>query len=344
MRMTRLGIALGTVALVAAACGGSSGSGGDGEVDQNLTGEIFVSGSSTVEPISSLVAEFFAEQAPGVDITVEGPGTSDGFELFCNGETDVSDASRPIDEEEIAICEENGIEFTELEVALDGISVLTSTNNSDVTCLSNTDLYALVGPESEGFESWSDANSLGEEVGGSAVPYPDAPLAITGPGEESGTFDAFVELTGFEDIGVERGLSEDEAATTRPDYQASPNDNVIIDGIAGSDTSLGWVGFSFYEQNQDVVKAIEVDGGDGCVAPSFETIADGSYPLSRSLYIYVSNTKAVESPALQAYVDLYLSDDGIRTAVEEVSYVTLPDDRIEAARTVWEDAKSSFTA
>jgi phosphate transport system substrate-binding protein len=349
MRMTRFVIVLGVVALIAAACGesesgGGGTEGGGGEVSQDLTGEIFVSGSSTVEPVSSLVAEFFAEQAPGVDITVEGPGTSDGFELFCNGETDISDASRPIEEEEIAACQENGIEYTELEVALDGISVLTSPNNADVTCLNNADLYALVGPESEGFESWSDANDLGEAVGGSAVPYPDAPLDITGPGEESGTFDAFVELTGFEDIGVEQGLSEDDAATTRPDYQASANDNVIIDGIAGSDSSLGWVGFAFYEQNQDVVKAIEVDGGEGCVAPSFESIADGSYPLSRSLYIYVSNTKAAESDALQAYVDLYTSDDGILTAVEEVGYVTLPDDRIEATRTAWEDAKSSLAA
>ena len=350
MRMTRYVIVLGVVALIAAACGESNGSGGGGsegggtEVDQNLTGEIFISGSSTVEPISSLVAEFFAEQAPGVSITVEGPGTGDGFELFCNGETDVSDASRPIDEEEIAVCEENGVEYTELEVALDGISVLTSPSNTDVTCLNNGDLYALLGPESEGFDNWSDADDLGEEVGGSAVPYPDAALDVTAPGEESGTFDAFIELAGFEDIGVERGLSEDEAATSRPDYQASANDNVIIDGISGSDSSLGWVGFSFFEQNQDVVKALEVDGGDGCVAPAFESIADGSYPLSRSLFIYVNNQKAAESPALQAYVDLYTSDDGILTAVEEVSYVTLPDDRVEQTRATWEDAKSTFAA
>jgi phosphate transport system substrate-binding protein len=346
----KMSMAAGLVALsmLAAACGGNDeagggGGGGTGQDLSNLTGEIFISGSSTVEPISSLVAELYAEEAPNVEITVEGPGTGDGFELFCNGESDVSDASRPIEEEEIAACEQNGIEYTELEVALDGISVLTNPDNGAVTCLNTADLYALTGPESEGFTSWSDANQLGEEIGGIGVPYPDAELSITAPGEESGTFDAYIELAGFEDIGVERGLSEDEAATTRPDYQSSSNDNVIIDGIAGSPSSFGWVGFSFYEQNQDVVKAIEISSGDesGCVTPSFESIADGSYPLSRSLYIYVNNEKAAENDALSAYVDFYMSETGLRTAVEEVSYVTLPEDRMEATRQAWEDAQAA---
>jgi phosphate transport system substrate-binding protein len=351
----KLSFAAGLVALsmLAAACGGNdeaggggsseAGGGGSSEDLSNLTGEVFISGSSTVEPISSLVAELFSEEAPNVEITVEGPGTGDGFELFCNGESDVSDASRPIEEEEIAACEENGIQYTELEVALDGISVLTNPDNSAVTCLNTADLYALTGPESEGFSNWSDANQLGEEIGGIGVPYPDTDLSITAPGEESGTFDAYIELAGFEDIGVERGLSEDEAATTRPDYQSSSNDNVIIDGIAGSPSSFGWVGFSFYEQNQDVVKAIEISSEDesGCVAPSFESIADGSYPLSRSLYIYVNNAKAADSDALSAYVDFYMSETGLQTAVEEVAYVTLPDDRIEATRQTWEDAQAA---
>jgi phosphate transport system substrate-binding protein len=335
--------ALSALALVAAACGGGSGGGGGA----NLTGEIFISGSSTVEPISSLVAEFFAEEAPNVNVSVEGPGTGDGFELFCTGETDISDASRPIDEEEVQVCEENGIEYTELEVALDGISVLTATDNAQAnSCLAKADLYALVGPESEGFDQWADANGLGEEVGGIAVPYPDAPLAITAPGEESGTYDAFVELAGFEDLGVGRGLSENEAATTRADYQASSNDNVIIEGIAGTTSSFGWVGFSFYEQNQEVVKAFEITDADadGCVAPSFETISDGSYPLSRSLFIYVNNEKAAQSEALRTYVDLYLSDDGLRMAVEEVAYVVLPDDRVAQTQQAWEDTKAGFKA
>jgi phosphate transport system substrate-binding protein len=327
--------AFAALSLVASACGGGSADAG-GQTD--LTGSIFISGSSTVEPISSLVAELFIEENPDVEITVEGPGTGDGFELFCNGETEISDASRPIEEDEVAACEQNGIEYTELEIALDGISVLTSANNDAVSCLNDGDLYALAGPESEGFESWSDANALAREVGGNDS-FPDAPLEITAPGEESGTYDAFIELAHFADIGVEHGLSEDEAATTRPDYQASANDNVIIDGIAGSDSSFGWVGFSFYEQNQDVVRAIEIDGGDGCVAPTFDTIADGSYPLSRSLYIYVNNAKAQQSKALRAFVGFYLGDTGVKTAVDQVQYVELPQDRIDAARDTWEGAK-----
>src|ERR671919_634676 len=168
-------VGLAAAALLGAACGGSDNGGGGSGGNEALTGSIFVSGSSTVEPISSLVAELFAEENPDVEITVEGPGTGDGFELFCNGETDISDASRPIEQEEIAACEANGIEYTELEVALDGISVLTSPNNDVATCLNSGDLYALAGPESEGFESWADANDLAGEGGGPAAPDAASP-------------------------------------------------------------------------------------------------------------------------------------------------------------------------
>jgi phosphate transport system substrate-binding protein len=321
------------LALLGAACNGGDGGDGDDGTNTELTGDIFVSGSSTVEPISALNAEKFQGENTSVNITVEGPGTGDGFELFCNGETEISDASRPIDEEEAAACEENGIEYTELEVALDGITVMTNPANEAVTCLNNGDLYALVGPESQGFENWSDADALAKEVGGTDN-FPDAPLDITAPGEESGTYDAFIELAGFEDIGVEQGLSEDEAATTRPDYQSSPNDNVVIQGIEGSESSFGWVGFAYYENAGDQVKAIEIDGGEGCVAPSRESIEDGSYPLSRSLYIYVNNAKAADSEALRAFVDFYVSDEGF-ASVTEVGYVDLPTDRIEATRDTW---------
>jgi phosphate transport system substrate-binding protein len=327
-------VGLTAVALLPAACGGpdDDGAGADG----GLQGDIFVSGSSTVEPISGLNAEKFSGANPDVNIRVEGPGTGDGFELFCNGESDISDASRPIDDEEIAACQENGIGYTELEVALDGITVMTSPANDAVECLSTGDLYALIGPESQGFDTWSDANALAQEVGGTGG-FPDAPLDITAPGEESGTYDAFIELAGFEDIGVGQGLSEDEAATTRPDYQSSPNDNVIIQGVEGSESSFGWVGFASYEQNAEAIKAIAIDGGDGCVAPTRETIAEGSYPLSRSLYIYVNDAMAAEKSALKAYVDFYLSDEGF-ASVTEVGYVDLPADRIEATRSTWRSA------
>lgn len=320
-------------ALLAAACGGDDGSTTNtGGNDAPLSGSIVVSGSSTVEPISSLVAELFRESNPDVTINVEGPGTGDGFALFCEGETDVSDASRPIADDEVKACKDAGIDYVELEVALDGITVMTSPANS-VTCLNLGDLYALIGPESEGFQNWSDADALAAEVGGTGG-FPDVPLEITGPGEESGTYDAFVELAGFEDTGVANGLSEDEAAVTRPDYQSSPNDNVIIQGIEGSDSSLGWVGFAFAQNAGEGVKELEIDGGNGCVAPSIDSIADGSYPLSRSLYIYVNTQKAAENPALKAYVDYYLSEEGI-TAVNQAGYVDLPAERLAATQSAW---------
>ena len=314
----------------AAAASTASGSGGNGSVA--------ISGSSTVEPISSIVAEDFAASSEGFDYTVDGPGTGDGFALFCKGETDISDASRPIKDEEAAACEENGVNFVELKIGIDGISVLTSTANDAVSCLSFTDLYALLGPESQGFDNWSDANDLadelagelGEEYGAVHAPYPDAPLEETAPGEESGTTDSFLELV-FDDIAEARGTDP----VARPDYTASADDNVIIEGIAGTDTSLGWVGFAFAEENADTVKEIEIDGGDGCVAPTAETIASNEYPISRDLFIYVNTDKAASKPALAEFVDYYLSDAGI-AAVEEAGYVALTADALEETRAAWE--------
>jgi phosphate transport system substrate-binding protein len=325
------------LSLVAAACSDEGTTGATTGGDGGLTGDIFVSGSSTVEPITALVAELFSEENPDVAISVEGPGTGDGFELFCNGETDISDASRPIKEEEAAVCEENGISYTELEVAIDGMAVLTSPENGAIACLNFADLYALMGPESQGFEKWSDASALGEELGGISVPYPDADLVVTAPGEESGTYDSFIELA-LADIAEGRGQPDDQ---TRPDYQASGNDNVIIEGIAGSPTSLGWVGYAFYVQNQDVVRAIEVAADDtaDCVAPSDETIASGEYPLQRSLYIYVNDAKAAASDALVAFVDFYVTDIGLMSAVEDVGYVVLPEERRAATASAWQASK-----
>jgi phosphate transport system substrate-binding protein len=332
--MWGVAVSISMLALIATACGnGGSGNGGTGD---GLTGSILVSGSSTVQPITDLVAELFIEQAPDVQISVDGPGTSDGFVLFCDGETDVQDASRAISEEEIAACQANGVEYAELEVAFDGITVMTNPANT-IECLTTADLYALMGPESEGFESWSDANGLARELGGTDS-FPDSPLEITAPGEESGTYDAFLELAGFEDFGVAHGLSEDAAAVMRPDYQSSANDNVILQAIEGTPSALGYVGFAYAEEGGDTVKEVAVDAGDGCIAPSRETIADGSYPLSRSLHIYVNKAKAAQNPALKAFVDYYVSDDGLTLAVNEAGYVELPQDRIDNTRSTWESA------
>ena len=292
-------------------------------------GEVFVTGSSTVEPISVLVGELADEMSGGdLAVTVEGPGTGDGFKKFCAGEADISDASRKIKDEEAQTCAGNGIEYIELEIGIDGLTVATSPANDAVTCLDKAAIYALVGPESEGFSKWSDAQALATELG-STVTFPDADLTITGPGPESGTYDSFVEFT-IKKIAEGRGTED----TTRTDYTQSPNDNIIVEGIEGSDSSFGWVGYAYYKAEADRMKALEIDGGDGCVAPTDETIADGSYPLSRSLFIYVSKASLADNPAVKSFVDLYLSEQGF-AQVTEAGYVSLPADRIEATRSAW---------
>ncbi len=335
--------AVSALSLVAAACGDDDDGGGNtggatGETTEEVTGSLNISGSSTVEPITSLVAEKFAAENPGVDFAVDGPGTSDGFELFCNGETDINDASRPIDEEEeVPACAENGVTPIEIEVGLDALTVIGNPANP-VDCLNFGDLYALFGPESEGIDTWAAADSLAGEVGGNGG-FPDLPLTIVAPGEESGTYGSFLDLTGVEDVAIEQGVPEEEAAALSADYQISADDNVIVDNAAGTEGGLGFVGFSFAINAGDSVKLFEIDGGEGCVAPSEETVIDGSYPLSRSLYIYVNAEKLAENPALGPFVDFYLSDTGI-ASVAEVQYVPLPSDRLEAARAAWETASA----
>ena len=341
-RRVRLAAGFITLTLLAAACGGDDSSsettdgGSTGDTAAETTaggssgegGEVFVTGSSTVEPISIRVAE--KAEGAGIAAVVEGPGTGDGFKKFCAGEGDVTGASRQIKDEEIALCEEAGVEYVELAVAIDGLTVATSPENDAVSCLDVPALYALLGPESEGTTSWSDANELAAELGSSYAELPDAPLTISGPGEESGTYDTFVEFV-VADIAEERGTDE----FLRADYASSANDNLIVEGIEGSPTSLGWVGYAFYTAEGERMKAIEIAGEDGtCVAPTDETIADGSYPFSRILYIYVNTASAAENPAVKEYVDLYLSDEGI-ASVTEAGYVAEPADRLQAARDAW---------
>lgn len=301
-------------------------------------GDIAISGSSTVAPISSLVADVFNDAGSPANITVDDPGTGDGLALFCDGSIDIADASRPIKPEEATVCEDAGIEFIELEIAFDGITVMTNPANDAVECLSNADLYALFGPESDGFENWSDAQELATALG-STTELPDADLDITAPGTESGTYDAFAELAIGDpaEAQAEAGaITEDQVGVLRTDYSSQADDNAIISGIEGSDTSLGFVGFAFAEGAGDQIKEIEVDGGDGCVAPSIETIADGTYPISRSLYIYVNVASAEDNPAVAEYVDFYLSDEALNDLVSEAGYVALPEDRASATLERWD--------
>ena len=332
-------------ALLLGACGKKSDSEGgstDAKADTEVSGKIVVSGSSTVEPISAAVREEFIAQNDQVDIKVDGPGTGDGFKLFCDGETDISDASRPIKEEEATACADKGIEFIELKIGIDGLSVITPESDK-LECLSFEDLYSLIGPESEGVDTWQAAQPLAEELG-SKTEFPDENLVITGPGAESGTYDSFVEiaLKGIEETRAEEGkITEDQIGTTRPDYSASPDDNAIIEGVAGDPGGLGWVGFAFADQAEGVnLVPIAAEANGDCVAPNPETIQDGSYPLSRDLYIYVNADKAKSNKALAAFVDFYL--EGLDAFVEGADYIPLKDDA--ATLTTWEDRTTGTQA
>jgi phosphate transport system substrate-binding protein len=330
---------LATLALLVAACGPKLDSDGVGldvpPADTTASGVVAVSGSSTVEPISALVAEEFMAQNRNVRVTVDGPGTGDGFELFCAGDIDVADASRPIKDEEVAACEEAGVEFIELAVGIDGLSVIAPESN-ELECLSFQDLYALVGPESEGFSNWTDAQDLAAELG-SDTEFPDQNLVVTAPGAESGTFDSFVELV-IEPAGEPRVaaglLTEDEVATARDDYSAQPDDNAIIEGVTSDDGGLGWAGFAYADQAEGIhLVPIAAEPGDPCIAPTTESIQDGSYPISRTLYVYVNAGHAEENPGLAAYIDFYLG--GLQVFVEYSDYIALADDAETLAR--WAD-------
>ena len=320
-RARRFGVAAVAAALLltASACGNDNtdeATETEAEADTSVEGSISISGSSTVEPISTAAAEAFSGQNSNVDISVEGPGTGDGFEKFCGGETDISDASRPIKEEEAQICADAGIEFIELEVGIDGLSVITAEDNA-LECLSFADLYALVGPEAEGVDNWTGAAEVASALG-SSTEFPDENLVVTAPGEESGTYDSFIEIVieAAAEPRVESGdITEDEAASVRSDYSSSANDNTIIEGVSA-----------------------EPDGE--CVAPTSETIQDGSYPISRSLYIYVNAANAEENEALAAFVDFYL--EGLTGFVEGADYIALADDA--ATTTTWEDRTTGTTA
>ena len=319
------------LALVAAACGddssdssdgdsGSAESGGGDSGGGGIEGDVFISGSSTVEPISIRVAELFEDVEPGVSVDVDGPGTGDGFELFCQGLTDISDASRQIKDSEFEECQANGItEIIELKVGIDGIAVMTNAANTAVECLTFPQLFDLIGPDAEGTSTWAEASPG----------LPDAPLDIFGPGEESGTFDSFIEIV-LEDLAEEAGVE----ATTRTDYSPSGDDNVILQGIQSSDTSLGWVGFAFAVNAADV-RLIPIDGGDGCVEPTPDTIATNEYPISRDLWIYVNGAKLADNPAIEAYVDFYVTE-GLSVAVEDAKYVPLTAEAQAETQATWD--------
>jgi phosphate transport system substrate-binding protein len=300
-----------------AACGGQSqgdtGSGDGGDV----SGEVVADGSSTVEPLTSAAGELFAGENSGVNVSVGTSGTGGGFEKFCAGDTDLSNASRPIkDDEEVPVCEENGVDYTELHVANDALTVVVSKDNDFITCLTTEELKTLWAPESEGkVTTWDQVNPE----------FPKEPIELYGPGTDSGTFDYFTD-----EINGEEGAS-------RSDYNASEDDNVLVQGVTGSTNALGYFGFTYYEENADSLKAVEVDSGAGCVAPSVETAQDGSYsPLARPLFVYVSNTAYADKPQVAAFVDYYVAND--TEIAETAQFIPLSDEQ----RTELESAASGL--
>lgn len=296
---TATAVLLATFAL--AACGG----GDQPAADSGVSGALAVDGSSTVYPITEAVAEEFGIDTDGnVRVTVGVSGTGGGFKRFCAGETDISNASRPIKEEEAADCAANGVEYTELTVAIDGLTVAVNPANAFVECLTVDELRSMWEPGST-ISNWSEVRDG----------FPDQPLALYGPGTNSGTFDYFTE----EIIG--------EAGASRGDYTASEDDNVLVQGVEGDPNALGYFGYAYYIENQQRMKAVGIDSGSGCVVPSDETVAAGTYtPLSRPLLIYVNNAK-LQQPHVAEFVRFYL--ESAAELVPQVGYVALEADRYQ---------------
>ena len=263
---------------------------------ERLSGTIEIDGSSTVFPVSQAVAEEFRRGQPDVQVNVGVSGTGGGFQRFARGETDISDASRPIKDSEREAAAANGVEFIEMRVGTDGLSVIVHPDNDFVDCLTVEELNSIWKPGSE-IDNWSQVRAG----------FPDQRLRLYGPDTDSGTFDYFTEEV------------NGEAQVSRSDYTASADDNVLVQGIAGDRGALGYFGYAYYQENEGVLKAVAVDGGSGCVAPDPSTIEDGTYsPLSRPLFIYV-NAESLERPEVAAFVEYYMDNGYELTA--EVGYV-----------------------
>jgi phosphate transport system substrate-binding protein len=289
--------------LLAVGCN-TQGTGGEAS---SLSGSIEIDGSSTVFPISEAVAEEFGRKNNGVNVRVGQSGTGGGFEKFCAGDIDIADASRPIDEDEKNACSSEGIDFVELKIAIDGLSVVVNHDNDFAECLTTDELRSIWEPESS-VKTWQDVKS----------DWPAETIKLYGPGADSGTFDYFTE-----EIVGEKGAS-------RSDYQQSEDDNVLVQGVEGDKYALGYFGFAYYEENTDKLRVLGVDSGDGCVSPSQETIKSSEYkPLSRPLFLYVS-TNAIERQEVQEYTKFYL--DNVDALLEDVGYVALPAADLEASR------------
>ncbi len=271
---------------------------------------INIDGSSTVYPITEAVAEEFQKDNPNIKVAVGISGTGGGFKKFCRGETDINDASRPIKESEMETCKKNGIEFIEVPIAYDAITVVVNPQNDWVDHLTVEELKKIWEPSAQNkITKW---NQIRPE-------WPDAPLKLFGPGVDSGTFDYFTEA-----IVGEEGAS-------RGDYTSSEDDNVLVVGVSQDKYALGYFGFAYYEQNKDKLKAVPIDGGKGPVKPSYENVINGSYqPLSRPLFIYINKKSYEKKGYVKKFVDYYLKN--VKTLLKDVGYIPLPDEAYDLAQ------------
>jgi phosphate transport system substrate-binding protein len=294
------------LAITAAACGSddeSSSASGGGE---DLSGSIRIDGSSTVGPLTEAIAEQFMAENSGVRVTVGTSGTGGGFEKFCAGETDISDASREIEPEEVEACKENGIGYEDVHVATDALTVMIN-NENPVACLTVEQLGDVWGPDSK-LSNWSEIPGVKEQF--------DEELALFGPGTDSGTFDYFTE-----------SINGEEGATRKDYNNVGEDDNATVKGVEGSPGGMGYAGYSFYQENEGSLKALEVDNGKGCVPPSVETAQDGSYaPLSRPLFMYPSDA-ALKKPEVKAFITYYL--ENVNSVAESLGFVPLTEEQLE---------------
>ncbi|MCX2839037.1 PstS family phosphate ABC transporter substrate-binding protein [Salinimicrobium sp. MT39] len=270
---------------------------------------ISIDGSSTVYPVTEAIAEEYRAEAPDVDVTIGVSGTGGGFQKFGRGEVAITNASRPIKEDEKAIAESNGISFVELEVAYDGLAVVVHPENDWVTCFTVEQLKKIWEPAAQGtIKRWNQIDPS----------WPDEEIHLFGPGVASGTFDYFTEAI----VG--------KSGSSRGDYTASEDDNVLVQGVSGDKFGLGFFGLAYYQENSDKLKMVPVNGGEGCVEPSKETVSNGTYaPLSRPLYIYV-NSASLENPAVIDFVEFYL--DEAPQLLQDVGYIPLTSEEYQAER------------
>lgn len=295
-------------ALALSGCGGQSSGGdtsGSGASGGGLTGSVNTDGSSTVAPLTEAAADLFRDEESGVNVSVATSGTGGGFKTFCAGETDVSNASRPIKDEEAAECEAAGIKYTEIIAANDGLSVIVNPENDWAEDLTVEQLNLIWGPEAEGeITNWNQVDSS----------FPDQAITLFGAGTDSGTFDYFTEAINGEDGAI------------RTDYSPSEDDNITIQGVAGDVGAIGFLGLSYVEENEGVIKAVAVDG----VLPSTETVQDGTYtPLGRPLFIYVNNASYVDKEQVKSFIDFYVANSA--EIAERALFVPLTDDQVTTA-------------